>query len=101
MKQLITVEYWPNTNKWRILVAGVAVGYWDDESEARMRVRQARRESHAALLSGGTSDNRASPASALLQMLKDVLADCDAANIDPFSGPRARRLIAEVEGREP
>ena len=43
-RRLITVEYWPNTNKWRILVAGVAVGYWDNEDEARTRARHARRE---------------------------------------------------------
>jgi hypothetical protein len=42
-RQLVTVEYWPNTNKWRILVGGVAVGYWDSEDEARTRARQVRR----------------------------------------------------------
>jgi len=42
-RRLITVEYWPHTAKWRILVAGVAVGYWEQEEEARMRARQVRR----------------------------------------------------------
>lgn len=42
--QTITVEYWPNTDKWRILVAGVAVGYWSTKEEAETRARQARRE---------------------------------------------------------
>ena len=40
---LITVEYWPHTGTWRILVAGVPVGYWPTEDEAEMRARQARR----------------------------------------------------------
>lgn len=40
---MITVEYWPHTGTWRILVAGVAVGYWPTQDEAEMRARQARR----------------------------------------------------------
>lgn len=40
---LITVEYWPNTGTWRILVAGVPVGYWPTQDEAETRARQARR----------------------------------------------------------
>lgn len=42
-RKLIKVQYWPNTNQWRILVAGSAVGYWDDKDEADLRARSARR----------------------------------------------------------
>lgn len=42
MDDIITVEYWPNTGEWRILVAGVPVGYWSTEDEAETRARQAR-----------------------------------------------------------
>lgn len=41
--EIITVEYWPHTGTWRILVAGVAVGYWPTADEAETRARQARR----------------------------------------------------------
>lgn len=43
MNDIITVEYWPHTATWRILVAGVAVGYWPTKDEAETRARQARR----------------------------------------------------------
>ena len=46
LRKLIKVEYWPNTNQWRILIVGWAVGYWDNEEEARSRAKYAR----AALL---------------------------------------------------
>ena len=42
-RKIITVEFWPNTGKWRILVAGVAIGYWTTKDEADLRARQARR----------------------------------------------------------
>lgn len=48
---LVTVEYWPHTAEWRILVAGVPVGYWASEEEAETRARQARR-ALAARVSG-------------------------------------------------
>lgn len=41
-RKYIQVQYWPNTNQWRILVAGSAVGYWDKEEDARLRAKVAR-----------------------------------------------------------
>jgi hypothetical protein len=43
IKHAVSVEYWPNTNQWRIMIAGVAAGYWDNESAAVERAKEVRK----------------------------------------------------------
>lgn len=93
MKNLITVEYWPNTDKWRILVAGVPVGYWPTKEEAETRARQARREmrlSEKARSVIATLRLRGESEQACADRLISNLA-CIAENYEEHFGPQARQ----------